>query len=93
MHNENEVTFAVDRIEGDLAVLSGDDGVQVEALLELLPPGLSEGMVLGVALGTSGEPDWETARIDAAEAGARQKRASEILDELKKRDPGGDIKM
>ena len=93
MHTENEVTFAVDRIEGDLAVLSGDDGVQVEALLKLLPPGLSEGMVLVVSLGPSGELDWETARIDAAEAAARMERASEILEKLKKRDSGGDIKM
>ena len=85
--------FAVDRIEGDLAVLSGDDGVQVEVLLKLLSPGLSEGMVLVVSLGPSGEVDWETARKDADEAAARMERASEILDELKKRDPGGDIEV
>ena len=93
MNSENEVTFAVDRIEGELAVLSGDDGVQVEALLKLLPPGLSEGMVLVMALGPSGEVDWETARIDADEAAARMERASEILDELRKRDPGRDIEV
>ena len=93
MNTENEVTFAVDRIEGDRAVLVGDDGVQVEALLKLLPTGLSEGMVVVVSLGPSGELDWETARIDVAEAGERLKRASEILEKLKKRDPGGDIQM
>jgi len=83
--------FAVDRLEGRYAVLVGDDGSQHEVPRKQLPKGTTESSVLEVSLDESGKPDWAGARLDAAEKERRIKRALALLEELKKRDPGGDI--
>jgi hypothetical protein len=83
--------FAVDRIEGGIAVLIGDDGFPHDVPRKQLPKGTGESSVLDVALDANGKPVWAEARLDAAEKERRLKRARAILEELKKGDPGGDI--
>ena len=93
MSTEPEQVYVVDRIEGELAILVGDDGSQVDVLLPGLPLPVSEGTVLRVTCDSEGNPDWASASIDEDEAERRKAEAEEILDDLRRRDPGGDIKL
>jgi len=81
----------VDRFEGRIAVLIGDDGTQHDVPRKQLPKGTAESSVLEVTLDRHGHPNWATARLDQTERERRLERAKELLEELKKRDPGGDI--
>jgi DUF3006 family protein len=83
--------YTVDRMEGKFAVLVGDDGTAVDLPRPMLPTGAREGSVLLVPVDSEGSPDWTCAEIDEAERERRLKRASETLDRLRRRDPGGDI--
>ena len=83
--------FAVDRLEGKYAVLIGDGGSQHEVPRNQLPKGTAESSVLEVSLDGGGRPQWAGAKLDEAERERRFKRATEMLEELKRRDPGGDI--
>lgn len=85
--------YAVDRIEGDQVVLVGDSGGEVAVQLDRLPSAVTEGAVLGVPVSASGGLDWDCARIDLAETQRRLREAREILEELRGRDPGGDIEL
>lgn len=85
--------FAVDRIEKGVAVLLSDSGRTLEIGEGLLPEGAREGSVIRVAWNEAGEIDWNTAEIDEAERDRRLSEAHRVLDELKKRDPGGDIDL
>ena len=85
--------YAVDRIEGKVAVLIADDGATVEMARSALPARLREGSVLRVRLGANGQPDWPSAEIDSNEQQRRLKEARETLDEMKRSDPGGDITL
>jgi hypothetical protein len=58
-----------------------------------LPTGIREGAVLRVRFGAQNLPDWSTAVIDKEEERRRLKEAKEMLDDLKRSDPGGDIKL
>lgn len=88
-----EAFYAVDRIERGRVVLLGDSGDELSVAIERLPPAITEGLVLRVPLATEGGPDWDRARIDRAETHRRLREAREILDELRERDPGGDIEL
>jgi hypothetical protein len=83
--------FSVDRLEGKYAVLIGDGGSQHEVPRNQLPKGTTESSVLEVSLDDSGRPDWAGARLDPAERERRMQRALALLEELKRRDPGGDM--
>jgi hypothetical protein len=83
--------YAVDRIEGALAVLIDDAGRAVDVRVDLLPPALEEGSVVRVPHGPAGDPDWSAARLVPGEAERRRAEARDRLDELRRRDPGGDI--
>lgn len=83
--------FAVDRIEEAHAVLIGDDGSQHEVPRKQLPKGISESSMIEVSVDGTGRPDWTSARLDPAEGERRMKRAMKRLEDLRKRDPGGDI--
>lgn len=85
--------FAVDRVEGAVAVLVGDNGATVEVVTGHLPKPLREGTVLRVVLNDRAEPDWTTAQIDEVERERRLDRARDALTRLRKRDPGGDIQL
>lgn len=87
-----EQTFVVDRIEGRYVVLVGDDDTELVLLRDELPVQVSEGTVLRVRVGT-GEPDWTTAQPDADEQSRRLESARKRMEKLRKRDPGGDLKL
>jgi len=85
--------YVIDRLEGHIAVIVGDDGRTFDVPKSRLPPGSREGMVL--QLGTEGDqaPDWARAVIDDAERARRLERAREVLRRLAESDPGGDITL
>jgi len=85
--------YAVDRIEGKIAVLVADEGTAVDVPKRRLPNGVREGSVLQVPVGDDGSPDWSSAVLDEAERERRVNQARETLDRLRKGDPGGDITL
>ena len=89
--SESERIWVVDRIEGEIAVLVADDDQEtLDMPLYLLPRGVREGTVLKVPE-SKGHPLWGSAMLDEELRLKRLRQAETILDELKNRDPGGDI--
>ena len=89
--SEAERIWVVDRVEGGIAVVVADeDGRTHDVPLSVLPSGSREGSVLRVGEG-AGEPLWNSAVLDEESRLERLKQAEAALDELRKRDPGGDI--
>jgi hypothetical protein len=87
------VTFyAIDRIEGKIAVVIGDDGRSFDVPTRQLPPGCREGTVLRVDAG-GGAINWSEAVIDEAERRKRLDRARETLRRLGEGDSGGDVEL
>jgi len=84
--------YAVDRLEGKFVIVVGDDGKSMDVERSKLPKGVREGTVLRVRIGPTG-PDWSGAEIDRAEERRRREETKQLLDEMKKSDPGGDIKL
>ena len=93
MPTEQDTIFVVDRIEGQIAVLVLDSGEKRDVPIGDLPVGVSEGTVLRVPVSESGVPSWPAAQIDEEEGERRRQAAQTILDELRKRDPGGNITL
>lgn len=88
------VLYAVDRFEGDIAVLVDEAGATLEAHRSLLPDGAGPSSVIRVwSREESGGPDWPSAELVQEEAAARLKRARDTIEELKRRDPGGDLSL
>ena len=85
--------YAVDRLEGAVAVLVSDSGATVQMPRVELPTGIREGAVLRVRFGAQNLPDWSSAVIDKQEEERRLREAKRLLDEMKRSDPGGDIKL
>lgn len=83
--------YAVDRLEGSIVILIGDDGTTHEVLRASLPKPTGEGVVLRVPLDASGRPRWAAATADPGERRRRLDEAERRLEELRKRDPGGDV--
>lgn len=86
-------TYAVDRLEGEMAVVVADDGATFDVERTQLPQRIREGTILHVRAGKDGQPDWRSAEIDKDEEERRRKEAQETLDELKRTDPGGDVTL
>lgn len=84
--------FVVDRIEGTIAVLVGDDRSSFDVPRSSLPAGAREDTVLRAPV-VGGTPQWGRAVVDHAERKRRLARSKAALEELKKRDPGGDITL
>jgi hypothetical protein len=79
------IRLSIDRFEGDrkqIAVLLTDDGTPINFPKALLPKGAKAGDILTFQV----ERDIEATR-KVADASKR------VQDELKKRDPGGDIRL
>jgi len=89
----SNVFYAVDRLEGQMAVLVGDDETTVDLPRRNLPARVREGTVLRVELGADGKPDWASAKIDDQERERRLKAAQERLDRISESDPVGDITL
>lgn len=83
--------YTVDRIEGAIAVLVGDDGVGMDVPTQTFPLRLHEGVVLRVRMHAAGTPDWSSAEIDPAERERRVNEARATLERLRRTDPGGDV--
>jgi Protein of unknown function (DUF3006) len=80
-----QLRLSIDRFEGDkkqVAVLLTNDGTQINFPKALLPKGSRAGDILTLTI----EKD-----VEATKTVARETRA--VQDELKKTDPGGDIKL
>ncbi len=89
--SEAERIWVVDRVEGGIAVLVADDDEEtLDVTLGVLPPGSREGSVLRVGE-SAGEPLWASAVLDEEFRLERLRLAEAALDDLRKRDPGGDI--
>lgn len=89
----NDVIWVVDRMEGAVAVLVRDGDERTEDVsVGALPGGSREGSVLRVPE-LDGRPDWAAAVLDPDAPRARLRAAAEVLKRLRRRDPGGDIKL
>jgi len=82
--------YVIDRLEGEVAVLVGDDDRTFELPRRQLPKGSREGSVLRVTE-SKGAPDWARAELDEGERRRRVKEGQEAMERLRKKDPGGDI--
>jgi hypothetical protein len=85
--------YVIDRFEGSLAVIVGDDGRTFDVARSKLPEGCREGTVLRLEAQGDRAPDWSRAVIDEAERARRLERAREALRRLAESDPGGDITL
>jgi hypothetical protein len=85
-----ERLYVVDRIEHTVAVLVDDQGRSASVPLERLPSGTGEGVVLRIPF-DNGVPNWSDAMVDRTETERRHDAARHVLEELKERDPGGDV--
>jgi len=89
--SEAERIWVVDRVEGRIAVLVADDDEEtLDVPLNVLPHGLREGTVLRVTE-SEGHPLWASAMLDEELRLRRLRQDETALNELKSRDPGGDI--
>ena len=93
MSRPPEGLWVVDRVEGSIAVLVRDGDERTEDVpVRALPAGGREGTVLRVP-SRGGRPNWSAAIIDEDARRARLREAAEMLERLKRRDPGGDVKL
>jgi hypothetical protein len=88
---EGEKIYVVDRLEGDVAVLIGDDSRVAEVRRSDLPVEVAEGDCLSVPVAAEGSEAWGRARVDEELREQRMRDGQAALDELKTRDPGGDV--
>ncbi len=86
-----ERLYVVDRIEGEVAVLIDEDERSVDAPLDRFQLPLHEGLALRVPIGDKGAPQGGKAEIDRREV--EMGETEEMLEELRGRDPGGDVKL
>lgn len=85
--------WVVDRVEGPLAVLVRDgDERTAEVPVRDLPAGCRAGTVLRVPA-PDGQPNWAAAVPDEEARLARLREAEDVLARLRRRDPGGDIRL
>ena len=87
-----ERIYVVDRIEQSVAVLVDDGGRTASVPVGRLPAGTAEGIVLRIPF-TTGVPNWSDAMVDRAETERRREAARRVVEDLKDRDPGGDVQV
>jgi len=87
-----ERTYVVDRIEGELIVLVDDSGGDKVNMDSWELPVVNEGDVLVVQL-QNDKPQWGKVTVLPEEARKRYEESRKQIEELKKRDPGGDIEL
>ena len=78
----SENLWFVDRLEGDFAVLCGEDGRCWDLPRWLLPDGAREGTHLRLRI-----------ELDARETESRRAEVWAVLERLRGRDAGGDLKL
>lgn len=83
--------WVVDRIDSGIAVLvRDDDALQKDVPVAVLPPVTREGALLRVPE-MRGRPLWSRAVADEEMRRERLREAEEVLQRLRRRDPGGDV--
>ena len=83
--------WVVDRIESGIAVMVRDgDAYQMDVPAAVLPAGIGEGAVLRVPA-VRGRPIWNHAVADEEMRVERLRQADDVLQRLRRRDPGGDV--
>lgn len=88
-----DVIWVVDRVEDAIAVLVRDGDERTEDVpVRALPAECREGSVLRVPE-AGGRVDWAAAVLDEHARRARLREAKKVLERLRRRDPGGDIKL
>ncbi len=70
--------YAVDQLNGQIAVLADEKGRSVALPIARLPKGITEGCVLSIRLDSAGTPAWSTAEIDEDEAQRRSADAARL---------------
>ena len=89
--SEPQEIWVVDRIEGDTAILVEDETHRtLEVARNLLAVSVDGGTVLRVPATEEGGLDWGLAVADEELRERRLAEARDVLEQLKKRDPGGD---
>ncbi len=78
--------YAVDKINGQIAVLADDEGRNVALPLSRLPKGVTAGCVLSISLDNAGTPAWSSAEIDEEEAKRRSEEAARLSAESKEKE-------
>ena len=90
--SERHGVWVVDQVEGDIAVLVEDGtGRTLDVSRSAMSVSVEEGTVLRVPDTEEGSPNWGLAVPDEELRQRRLAEAQEILDQLKGRDPGGDV--
>lgn len=87
MSSKSDATqiFAVYRIEGEVAILVGEELDEVAVPLSALPDPISEETVLRVPRHNDGTPVWRTAEIDEeTDDRRRAEEAEALLDRIRK---------
>ncbi len=85
--------FTVDRHEGDLSVVAVDGRALLDLPRWLLPPAARGDDVLAVTVEASGDRALITIQRDAAATARAQEAARAAMQRLKKKDPGGDLRL
>ena len=81
--------YVVDRREGNFLVVERDDGTILDIEADRLPRDCQkEGVVFDVT-----KDDWGSATRNREEEKRRNRESKKTLDDLKKRDPGGDVEL
>ena len=77
--------YAVDQLNGQIAVLADDEGRSVALPVARLPKGVTKGCVLSIRLDNAGTPAWSSAEIDEHEAKRRSEETERLNEEMKDR--------
>jgi hypothetical protein len=88
----SERVWVLDRVDRDVAHLVEDGSGEVRRVPRRELPALSEGDVVRVP-DANGEPDWKRATRDDRLRDERVEEARSALERLRRRDPGGDVKL
>jgi len=86
------VTWIVDRLEGDWAVVEVDVGKTIELPLAWLPPGAGEGTHLRVTHDVGADFSSLVLRVDR-ETADRRARQNRSLPKPGRGDPGGNVSL
>jgi hypothetical protein len=90
---DRQEVWIVDRFEGDYAMVERALHETLHFPRALLPAGLREGDALRVTVSAGGEEVRLVIARDTQETKQRATEARRILDDLKKRDPGGKVEL
>lgn len=85
--------WVIDRFEGDLAVVEVDGEHVLDVPRWMLPDGAGEDDVIAVEVrpGTDDERAIVELRVDPEATAAAREEAAQLIERLRRKDPGGDV--